>query len=95
MGAALRTWLLLAMSLSFLWSQQSGSAGKIRSGPTTTNSMLSGMVMMEDGSPVPGSVDIRMACNGSEHTVAHTTVNDDFTFEWTRPSQTGPLTGRL
>ena len=88
MGAALRTWLLLAMSLSFLWSQQSGSGGKIQSSPATTNSVLSGMVMMEDGSPVPGSVDIKMACNGFERTVTHTTINNDFAFQWARPAQT-------
>jgi tetratricopeptide (TPR) repeat protein len=51
------------------------------------------MVMMEDGSPVPGSVDIKMSCSGSERTVTRTTVNDDFAFQWTRSSQTGQLTG--
>ena len=51
------------------------------------------MVMMEDGSPVPGSVEIKMTCNGSERTVTHTSVNDDFEFQWTRPSRTLPLTG--
>ena len=85
------TWLLLAMSTGCLWSQ-SGSVGKISPGMTTTSALLSGTVMMEDGSPVPGTADIKLACNASERTVTQTTVNDDFEFQWTRSSQSGQLT---
>ena len=92
MSAALRTSLFLAGSVSCLWSQQSGSASKTTT-LVVTNSMLAGMVMMEDGSPVPASVDIKLACNGSERTVTHSGVNDDFAFQWTGAAQPGTVSG--
>lgn len=90
MTTALRTWLLVAISVGYSWSQQTGP-GAMSSGPTMINTVLSGMVMMDDGSPVPGSADIQISCNGSERTVTHTTVNNDFTFQWVRSSQTGSM----
>ena len=51
-----------------------------------SSAVLSGIVMMEDGSRVPGNVDIKISCNGSERTVGRTTANDDFEFQWTRPA---------
>jgi tetratricopeptide (TPR) repeat protein len=99
MSTALRTGLFLAMAACCLWSQQSGSgaganntgSGKLSSALISANPLLSGMVMMEDGSPVPGNVEIKLSCNASERTVTHTTVSDDFEFQWTAPAQTGPV----
>jgi tetratricopeptide (TPR) repeat protein len=91
MGIASRALLLFAMSTGCLWSQFSVSGGKISSSAVVTNAVLSGMVMMEDGSAVPGSVDIRLSCNASERTVTHTTLNNDFAFQWTHSSQAGSL----
>lgn len=93
MSTALRASLLFAMSIGCAWSQQIGTSGKSITAPATTSLLLSGVVMMEDGSPVPGSVDIKLACNGSERTVAHTSVNNDFAFEWVRPARSGPSMG--
>jgi len=84
MSIVVRVALLLAVGMTGLWSQQSGMA---------TGALLAGVVMMEDGSPVPGTVDIKISCNGSERTVTRTLVTDDFEFQWSRPSPMGQPTG--
>jgi len=93
MITVIRASLFFAISVGCLWCQQS-STGKSQAGSApTANVILTGAVMMEDGSPVPGSVEIRLFCNGSERTVAHTTLTDDFEFQWNRPQQPGSIGG--
>ncbi len=43
---------------------------------------LSGKVMLDDGSPMPGSVNIQSVCLNRQRTVAHTTSSGTFGFEW-------------
>ncbi|HVY92843.1 MAG TPA: tetratricopeptide repeat protein [Bryobacteraceae bacterium] len=49
----------------------------------TTKVMITGTVKLDDGSPLPGSAVIQLICAGSERTVAHTSILDDFGFETT------------
>jgi tetratricopeptide (TPR) repeat protein len=43
---------------------------------------LSGKVVLDDGSPLPGSVNIQSVCGTRQRTVAHTSSAGDFGFEW-------------
>jgi hypothetical protein len=43
---------------------------------------LSGLVMMDDGSHLPGSVDIQSICGPLKRTMAHTTDSGSFGFQW-------------
>jgi Tfp pilus assembly protein PilF len=43
---------------------------------------ISGRVMMADGSPVPTSVTIQRVCGGNPRSVAYTTGNGSFSFQW-------------
>jgi tetratricopeptide (TPR) repeat protein len=44
---------------------------------------LSGKVMMDDGSPLAGSVSIESICGPLRRTMDHTTANGAFAFQWT------------
>jgi tetratricopeptide (TPR) repeat protein len=37
---------------------------------------------VDDGSPLPGSVNIQSICSSAQRTVAHTSSNGDFGFQW-------------
>jgi tetratricopeptide (TPR) repeat protein len=43
---------------------------------------LSGTVAVDDGSPLPGSVNIQAVCGVEQRTVAHTSARGDFSFQW-------------
>lgn len=43
---------------------------------------LSGSVAVDDGSPLPGPVNIQSICSSQQRTVAHTSSNGDFAFQW-------------
>lgn len=43
---------------------------------------LSGKVVLDDGSPLPGSVDVQSVCLSRQRTVTHTSPSGDFGFEW-------------
>jgi tetratricopeptide (TPR) repeat protein len=93
MNIAVCTSLFCTISVTCLSGQQTTNTTRVPPGASTqTDALYTGVVMMADGTSVPGSVDIRIVCNGSESTVAHTTVNDDFQFQWMRaPRQSVPL----
>jgi len=63
-------------------------AGPTTSAPTPQTAApprpiyLSGTVITDDGSALPGSVDIQSVCANRKRVVAHTAVNGDFGFEW-------------
>jgi hypothetical protein len=42
--------------------------------------MVTGNVKMTDGSDVPPNINIQVVCEGRARTVAHTTINNDFSF---------------
>ena len=44
---------------------------------------LSGKVMMDDGSPLPGNVNIQSICGPLRRTMDHTTADGGFAFQWT------------
>jgi tetratricopeptide (TPR) repeat protein len=50
--------------------------------PPTRPIFISGTVVIDDGSPMPGSVNIQSICSASQRTVAHTTPRGDFSFQW-------------
>lgn len=75
-------------------SNNNSSPAKFASGLTyNTSFMITGSVMMEDGSAVPGPVDIKLVCSAAERTLTHTTVMDDFEFQWPPSLQMGPVSG--
>lgn len=43
---------------------------------------LSGTVAMDDGSPLPGSVNIQAICGAEQKIVTHTSAKGDFNFQW-------------
>jgi Flp pilus assembly protein TadD len=47
---------------------------------------LSGMVMMDDGSPLPGSVDIQSICGTFRRTMGHSSSSGNFGFQWSSTS---------
>ncbi|MGD1071213.1 MAG: tetratricopeptide repeat protein [Bryobacteraceae bacterium] len=46
--------------------------------------LVSGRVVMADGSPVPPAIVIQKVCGGSPETVARTDINGSFRFQWSR-----------
>lgn len=54
---------------------------------------LSGTVVMDDGSPLPGSVDIRAVCGAVERTVAHSGYGGVFGFQWFGAAPSGGPSG--
>jgi hypothetical protein len=102
MDVGLRLLLLASLGLTCAWSQKGvGSSDSMNTGLAANASprwsaatapsgiAISGVVRMDDGSPLPGSVKIQMICAGAERIVAHTTPADDFGFQWYAPSQPG------
>ena len=90
---------LCALSMSSIWGQtSSNSGGSTTSGtrwtfgtqPTVTLN-VKGTVKMDDGSPLPGSANIVVACGGATRTVTYTSLLDDFGFQLTASRETGPL----
>jgi tetratricopeptide (TPR) repeat protein len=69
-----------------------GTPGQINSTPTIngdrTNgnfnqpNLVSGKVVMDDGSPVPPNVTIQRVCGGMVHSVAYTDSKGHFSFQW-------------
>jgi tetratricopeptide (TPR) repeat protein len=58
-------------------------AGSAAAGTTGRRPVfISGTVAMDDGSPVPGSVDVEAVCSAQPRVVAHTSSQGDFAFEW-------------
>lgn len=55
-------------------------------GSATRDIFLSGKVMTDDGSPLPGSVNIVSICGTLRRTMDHTTVTGTFAFQWTNTS---------
>ena len=60
--------------------------------------LLSGRVMMDDGTPPPSSVAIQRVCSGTPRTVAYTNSKGQFNFQWGAqtgivPEASEPLTG--
>jgi tetratricopeptide (TPR) repeat protein len=50
---------------------------------TTPKSVfISGRVMTDDGSPLPGNIAVQSVCAAQQRTVAHTSSQGDFEFEW-------------
>lgn len=47
---------------------------------------LSGTVMMDDGSPLPGSVDIQSVCGTLRRTMGHSSATGSFGFQWSSMS---------
>jgi len=43
---------------------------------------ITGKVMMADGSPLPGSINIERVCGSSSHLVAYTDSGGQFSFQW-------------
>jgi len=44
--------------------------------------IIMGTVIVDDGSPLPGSVNIQTICSSQQRTVAHTSGSGDFSFTW-------------
>ncbi len=60
---------------------QSTNASKVTP-PPAASLRMTGLVMVDDGSPLPGNVTIQVVCSGSERDVAHTLQTGDFGFLW-------------
>jgi tetratricopeptide (TPR) repeat protein len=43
---------------------------------------ISGTVSTDDGSPLPGSMNIQSVCGAQQRTVTHTSSKGDFSFQW-------------
>jgi len=69
-------------------STSGSSANNIPTPPASTVTALprviylSGRVVLDDGSPLPGSVNIQSVCLNKQRTVAHTSSSGTFGFEW-------------
>jgi len=61
--------------------------GRLASGSST---LVSGKVVMDDGSQVPPNIVIQRVCSGSVQTVTRTDLNGAFRFQWA--SASSPLT---
>ncbi len=59
-----------------------GPAGSSNSDPELTRSsmVLSGKVVLEDGTPIPGTAAVQTLCKGQRRTVAHTDGSGGFSF---------------
>ncbi len=44
---------------------------------------ISGQVVTDDGSALPGNISIQSLCGAQQQTVAHTSANGSFAFDWT------------
>jgi tetratricopeptide (TPR) repeat protein len=56
--------------------------GSVPTGGGPRSVFLSGTVMMDDGSPLPGGVDIQSVCGVVRRTMAHTNGSGSFGFQW-------------
>jgi len=86
--------IVWVMSLSGLWAQSSGTGTTAVSKSTSSAAQsagltITGVVKLDDASPLPGSAGIQLICGSSQRTVAHTNVMDDFGFQWTGDTTTG------
>lgn len=87
----------VTMGLISMWAQSNGNRGEVTSAmagsfvsPPVYGSLdagvqpyLSGYVLMDDGSPLPGSVDIRVVCgNTFDRIMAHASPDGGFGFQW-------------
>ena len=72
--------LLCAATVAGVCGQTSNTTKAPPPPPATLT--MTGLVMVDDGSPLPDSVSIQVVCNGSERTVAHTLQTGDFGFQW-------------
>jgi tetratricopeptide (TPR) repeat protein len=71
--------LALTLLPALAWPQS--RMGQRSSGSTT---LVSGRVVMDDGSPVPSGIAIQKVCDGSVQSVAQADVAGNFRFQWSR-----------
>jgi Flp pilus assembly protein TadD len=70
------------MAIGMTGSLGSSSGISSMNGAVPRSLYLSGTVVMDDGSPLPGSADVQAVCGAVKRTVAHSGYGGTFRFQW-------------